>query len=172
MAKHKPTAKQKDVATQKTVAKQKPAPHLHRKMVVAIFNSNDDLVEMLRLLIEHAGFVTVTGHIDDIRRGDLDLVNFMRQHDPFVVIYDLVPPYDRAWSFLATIRESKAMQGRFFILTSVNAARAREAVGRDATVYEILGKPLDLDAIVRAVKEASRVRNDPRAERSATRRAS
>jgi len=114
----------------------------------------------------------VTGHIDDIRRGDLDLVNFMRQHDPFVVIYDLVPPYDRAWSFLATVRESKAMQGRLFILTSVNAARAREAVGRHATVYEILGKPLDLDAIVRAVKEASRLRSEPRAGHSSARRAS
>src|SRR6476469_4267995 len=100
------------MAKRKPVARRKSVPRLHRKMVVAIFNSNDDIVEMLRLLIEHAVCVTVTGHIDDIRRGDLDLVNFMRQHDPFVVIYDLVPPYDRAWAFLSTIRESKAMDGR------------------------------------------------------------
>jgi DNA-binding NarL/FixJ family response regulator len=135
----------------------------HRQMVVAVFNSNDDIVEMLRLLIEHAGFVTVSGHIDDVRRGNLDFMSFMRQHDPFLVIYDLVPPYDRSWAFLSSLMESPAMRGRLVILTSVNAKRAREVVGADKTVYEILGKPLDLDAIVRAVKEASRNRSEIRA---------
>jgi hypothetical protein len=34
----------------------------------------------------------------------------------------------------------------------------REVVGRDEHVYEIVGKPIDLEEIVRAVKEASRAR--------------
>ena len=36
--------------------------------VVAIFNSNDDVVEMLRFAFERAGLVVVSGHID--RRSD------------------------------------------------------------------------------------------------------
>jgi hypothetical protein len=132
--------------------------------VVAILNSNDDVVEMLRNLLEPAGFVTVHGHIDDIRRGKLDLVNFVKQHEPVVIVYDLVPPYDRSWNYLYMLRDSEPLKGRPFVLTSVNAARAREVVGNDEMVYEIVGRPLDLDAIARAVKEASRARPTPRAK--------
>jgi DNA-binding response OmpR family regulator len=130
----------------------------HKPPAVAILNSNDDLVEMLRMLIEQAGFTTVTGHIDDVRKGKLDLVNFVRQHDPRVIVYDLVPPYDRSWNYLLALRDSETMRGRPFVLTSVNAERAREVVGRSEMVYEVVGKPLDLDQVVQAVKEASKAR--------------
>ena len=126
--------------------------------VVAILNSNDEMVELLRALLEQAGFVAVTGHIDDVRRGRLDLVNFVKQHDPRVVVYDLVPPYDRSWNYLQMLQGTSVMKGRAFVLTSVNAERAREVVGRTQAVYEIVGKPLDLDQVVRAVKEASKSR--------------
>ena len=134
----------------------------HRPPVVAILNSNDDLVELMRHLLEQAGFVTVTGHIDDVRRGELDLINFVEQHDPKVIVYDLVPPYDRSWAYLYHLRDSKPLRGRPFVLTSVNATRAKEIVGESEMVYEVVGKPLDLDRIVAAVKEASKVRPTPR----------
>jgi hypothetical protein len=44
------------------------------------------------------------------------------------------------------------------VLVSVNERRALEVVGRDETVYEVVGEPQDIDAVVRAVKEASRAR--------------
>jgi len=130
--------------------------------VVAILNSNDDLVELMRDLFEKAGFVTVTGHVDDVRRGNLDLINFVEQHNPNVIVYDLVPPYERSWNYLHVLRDSKPLRGRPFVLTSVNPARATEVVGRSEMVYEVVGKPIDLDAIVTAVKEASKVRPTPR----------
>jgi len=65
-----------------------------------------DIVDMLRLAIEHAGFVVVSA----------------------------------------------------FVLTSTNPKHATELAGRDHHVYEVVGKPVDLDEIVRAVKEASRAR--------------
>ncbi len=126
--------------------------------VVAILNSNDDLVEMMKALIEKAGFTTVSGHVDEVRRGKLDLVNFVRQHDPRVIVYDLVPPYDRSWNYLLALRDSETMRGRPFVLTSVNADRAREVIGRSEMVYEVIGKPVDLDEVVQAVKEASKAR--------------
>ena len=126
--------------------------------VVAILNSNDDLVELLRSLLEQAGFVTVTGHVDEVRRGQLDLVNFVKQHQPKVIVYDLVPPYDRSWNYLYLLRDSEPLRGRPFVLTSVNAARAEEVVGQSEMVYEVVGKHHDLDRIVAAVKEASKAR--------------
>jgi DNA-binding NtrC family response regulator len=137
-----------------------------RPTVVAILNSNDDVVEMLRNLVEQAGYVSVHGHIDDVRRGKLDLLNFIRQHDPSVIVYDLVPPYDRSWKYLESLRHTDYMDGRQFVLTSVNAARAREVVGASEMVYEIIGKPVDLDAIATAIKEASKRRSTPRATSS------
>ena len=130
----------------------------HKPTVVAVLNSNDELVELMRAVLEHAGFVAVTGHVDDARRGQLDLVNFMRQHDPKVIVYDLVPPYDRSWNYLRVLQDSEVMKNRSLVLTSVNAERAQEVVGRSDIVHEVIGRPVDLDEIVTAVKEASKRR--------------
>jgi CheY-like chemotaxis protein len=135
-----------------------PATEYRRPDCVAIFNTSDDVVELLRIMIEQAGFVAVTGHIDDIKRGKLDLATFVEQHDPKVILYDVAPPYERTWAFLEHLRSQPPLKGRQFVLTTTNIARVREAVGTAENVYEIVGKPFDLDAIVRAVKEASRAR--------------
>jgi response regulator RpfG family c-di-GMP phosphodiesterase len=125
---------------------------------VAVFNTSDDVVEMLRMVIEQAGFAVVTGHIDDIKRGKLDLRTFVQQHDPKVIVYDVAPPYEGTWTFLEHLRSQEPLRGRQFVLTTTNLARVREAVGPAENIYEIVGKPFDLDAIVRAVKEASKAK--------------
>jgi CheY-like chemotaxis protein len=126
--------------------------------VVAILNSNEDLVELLRTLLEAAGFVAVSGHIAAAKRGTFDLRQFIEQHDPSVVVYDLVPPYDRNWAFLEHLRGDALFEGRQFVLTSANAKHAEELAGRAEHIYEVIGKPYDLDRIVQAVREASRSR--------------
>jgi CheY-like chemotaxis protein len=123
-----------------------------------VFNSSDDVIELLRTVIEQAGFAVVVGHIDAIKRGQLDLLTFVQQHDPKVIVYDVAPPYDRNWLFLEHLRRRPPLLGRQFVLTTTNIARVRDAVGPSEHVYEVVGKPFDLDAIVRAVKEASRAR--------------
>jgi hypothetical protein len=56
-----------------------------------------------------------------------------------------VKAYDRALS-------------RCRLLTTTNKMRVEDLVGKDYHVYEVVGKAEDLDAIVRATKEASRAR--------------
>jgi DNA-binding NarL/FixJ family response regulator len=124
--------------------------------VVAVFNSNDDVVDMLRIVLQQGGFVVVTGHIIEIRDGKLDLPDFLQQHDPRVIVYDIVPPYDVNWAFLNHLRESEAMRGRRFVLTSTNADKVVELTHTCEQVHEVVGKPYDLDAIVEAVREAAR----------------
>lgn len=125
---------------------------------VAILNTSDDVVEMLRMLIEQAGFVVVTAHVDAIRRGTVDLQTFIEQHDPKVIVYDIAPPYDRSWAFIEHLRQRPPLMGRQFVLTTTNVKHVRGFVGPAENVYEIVGKPIDLDQIVQAVKEASRAR--------------
>ena len=127
-----------------------------RQPVVAIINTNPDLVELLKARIESAGFVVLVIHIADIRAG-LDVGALVTQHDPKVVVYDVVVPYDRSWRMLEHLRSS-VFEGRQFVLTTPNAAGVRKLVGRDEKVYEILDHTEDIDLIVQAVREASRAR--------------
>ena len=68
--------------------------------VIAVFNSSNDTVEMLRTALEQEGFQTVVGHIPDLKKGELDLLSFIAQHDPGVIVYDISPPYEPNWAFL------------------------------------------------------------------------
>ena len=126
--------------------------------VVAVINSNDDVVEMLRLSFEQAGFIVVSAHTDAIKRGVTNLTDFVRAHKPNVIVFDLVPPYDRSYRFVEHLREIEVLKGCQFVLTSTNPIRAHELAGTSEEVYEVVGKPYDLEQITRAVKEASRAR--------------
>lgn len=123
-----------------------------------MFNTSPDLVDLVRRALEPAGIVVVTALTYEIREGVVDVEAFLRQHDPDVILYDIAPPYDANWQLFQHIRRMDAMQDRHIVLTSVNRHQVESLVGRDETVYEIVGKPYDLDLLVRAVKEAARQR--------------
>jgi DNA-binding NarL/FixJ family response regulator len=120
--------------------------------VVAVVNSSEDTVEMLREWLVHHGFTSVvTGHIHDFKTGEADFPAYLRQHDPAVVVYDVSIPYDKNWTFLRLLLDSESMRGRKVVLTTTNKKRLEELVG-PTDAYEIVGKPYDLDQIVGAVK--------------------
>lgn len=127
--------------------------------VVAVINTSPDVLEIMRLTLQHAGIVVVTAMTFDLRDGHLDVEAFMRQHRPRVVIYDVAPPYDLNWQLFLHTRALPAMKGAQFIVTSTNPARVHDLPGaHDENVYEIVGKPFDLDQIVQAVREALHAR--------------
>jgi hypothetical protein len=122
--------------------------------VVAILNTNDDTVEMLRMMLELEGILAVSAHVNDIKRGELDFGSFLREHDPKVVIIDIPPPYDRSWLLTQHLRAMPAAAGRKFVLTSTNPARLKEIAHADEPILEIIGKPYDMQLIVDAVRKA------------------
>ena len=124
-----------------------------RKPVIAVFNSSDDTVELLRTALEAYGFQTVVGHIPDVKRGDLDLVDFIGHHTPAVIVYDISPPYDANWKFLRLIRSSESLKGRRFVLTTTNKPALDRLVG-ETEALEIIGKPYDLQQVIDAVRSA------------------
>ena len=125
--------------------------------VAAVINTSPDTVDLLKDVLEKAGFLVVTGYTHEVREGKLDLEMLLRVSDPCVILWDLAPPYDRNYAFLQLLRSS-VLKGRRLILTTPNKARVDELVGRDEDVYEIVGKADDLDNIIRATREASRAR--------------
>jgi DNA-binding NtrC family response regulator len=126
--------------------------------VVAIINSTTDIVDILRVALEQAGLVAVTALTPEIRDGHVDLEQFVRQHEPKVVVYDIAPPYEPNWHLFQHVSSMPVMRGRQFVITSTNARHVERLAAPQEHVYEIVGKTEDIGGIVQAVKEAMRVR--------------
>src|ERR1041384_4467340 len=104
---------------------------------VAILNSNDDVINLLRVVVEQAGFTTVTGHVPSILHGNEDFLALIRQHDPAVILYDIGPPYGESWAFLQTLLSLEQVKDRKFVLTTTNEKVLRQIIGADPPVFEI-----------------------------------
>ncbi len=123
------------------------------KPTIAVFNSSEDTVELLRTALEAEGFQTVAGHIPDVKKGDLDLIDFVNHHTPAVILYDISPPYDANWRFLRLVRSSESLKKHQFVLTTTNKPALEQLVGQTEAL-EIIGKPYDLRQVVDAVRTA------------------
>ena len=120
---------------------------------VAILNSSEDTINLLRVVFEHAGFQTVGGHVPDIRGGRLDFLRFLEEHNPAAIVYDVSIPYAENWNFLKLLRTAEPMQGRAVIVTTTNK-RALDSLVGPTDALEIIGKPYEPDMVLDAVRRA------------------
>ena len=130
---------------------------MDNSQVVAVINTSPDTIELLKSALERAGFIVVSTFTWAVANGQIDLRSFVATHAPSVIVYDIAPPYDRNWTLLQNLR-ANILKSYNFVLTTVNTSHVERLVGRDQRVYEVVGRDDDLGEIVRAVKEASRVR--------------
>lgn len=124
------------------------------RRTVAVFNSNRDTVEMLKCVLVHRGHMAVDGHVDDVKSGKLDFIEFMAAHKPDAVIWDIAPPYDRNWQFFKLLRSTAPMEGCGVVLTTTNKKNLDTLAGHDTGAIEVVGKPYDIDLIVDTVMRA------------------
>ncbi|HEX3175277.1 MAG TPA: hypothetical protein VHZ49_01280 [Methylomirabilota bacterium] len=117
---------------------------------IAVVNSSEDTVDMLRTLLEREGWEVVTAHVDDIKRGRTDIVQLMESRDPRVVIWDISPPYEQNWAFLRLLRTSRVMDERTFIITTTNKPALERFVGPTDAI-EIFTKPYDVDLLIESI---------------------
>ncbi|HWJ55557.1 MAG TPA: hypothetical protein VNR90_05050 [Vicinamibacterales bacterium] len=121
---------------------------------VAVINGLQDTIDMLRFVLEDAGFRVVDTQARDVRRGEVDLAEFVQRHDAAVVLYDIAIPYDENWRALQERRAAPALATTPFVVTTTNQ-RALEGVVGPTDAVEIIGKPYDLHRIVEAVRRAA-----------------
>ena len=129
------------------------ATRVPSKPIIAVFNASTDTVDMLRTVLEQQGYHTVCGQIADLKKGELDFVDFIEHHRPAVIVYDISPPYDTNWKFLRLVRSSEPAHGTRFVLTTTNKPALDDLVGQTEAI-EIIGKPYDLNRVVDAVRDA------------------
>jgi DNA-binding response OmpR family regulator len=116
---------------------------------VAVLNSNDDLVRLIRETLHDEGYLTMHHHIADLRDGKTDITRLFEDRDPTVVIYDIAPPFTINWQFLQVLSAHSSMKRRSVIVTTTNAAALKEMCGVDA--LQIVGGNKDLAELVDAV---------------------
>ena len=119
---------------------------------VAIINTNDDVVDMLRIALEHEGIDAVPAHVIDFKRGKADFDEFVARHNPKVIVYDVAPPYRENWEFFQVLASSEAGKNRRWVLTTTNKKLVSQAAGQEVDAYEISEKPYDVNAIIQSVK--------------------
>ena len=123
--------------------------------VVALFNASDDTVEMVQRMLDASGVhCLVNCRFADLKKGVVDFADYLRKHNPEVVIVDISPPYEQNWVFFRRFRDHLVMRGRGLVLTTTNKNRLDEVVGHDSLAIEIVGKPYDLQQIMTAMTSA------------------
>ena len=119
-----------------------------------MINGLQDTIDMLRLVLEDAGFRAVDAQARDVRRGEMDLGEFVQRHGVSVVLYDIAIPYEENWRTVERWRASPALADVPFVVTTTNQRALENLVGPTGAC-EIIGKPYDLRVVVAAVQRAA-----------------
>ena len=131
-------------------------PDHRSQRVVALFNASDDTADMFQRMLAVSGvYRLVWCHLADVKKGEVDFTQFLAQHNPHVVIFDISPPYKENWQCYQTLRGTEAMRSRGSVLTTTNKQRLDEVVGTDSCAIEIVGHPYDQQQIMTAIEQAS-----------------
>jgi CheY-like chemotaxis protein len=121
---------------------------------IVVFNSSAETIEILKIALEEQGYAVSTGHVADVKKGQLDMLDFVEEHQPDVIIYDVAIPYEENWRFLRLLQSSEPLKDIKWVITTTHRKRLEELVGECGEVYEVVGKPYDLVQITNAVETA------------------
>jgi DNA-binding NtrC family response regulator len=124
--------------------------------VVAIFNSMEEILDMVRLAFEAQGFVTATARLADIQSGALDLIAFVKEHKPVALVYDIPRPYEANCNVLRLLRETDSLQRMIWVITTTNKEAVERAVPNTNAIEIVLGKPYTVDEVIDAVRKGLR----------------
>lgn len=131
--------------------------------LVAVFNNDDDTVQLLATVLESDGYLTVAGKSNELRRDPAAMRHFLMSYNPQVIVYDVAIPYEANWQFVLWIQGLPEFAGRQLVVTTTNKGALDRLVGPNDAI-EIIGKPYDMSLVLHAVRRAAGLEPADRAE--------
>lgn len=125
---------------------------------VAVLNSSDEFLDALCAALGADGFDSVRARVAEIQNGTLDLLAFIDQHDPEVIVYDLPRPYESHWNFLRLLKDTDSLKARIWILTTTDKEALDAAVGSSGVIDIVFGQPYRVADVIEAVRVALEAR--------------
>ncbi len=119
--------------------------------IVAVINMHIEIVDMLQMALQDEGFRSVGKTIPELERSEQSLLNFLDEHDPRVIIYDVSPPYPQNWERFQVAREVALFRGRHVVLTTTDPDALERLIGPTES-YPIFSKPFELDTLIQAIR--------------------
>jgi CheY-like chemotaxis protein len=119
---------------------------------VVVFNASEDTVDLLTTFFGLLG-LDAAGETWPARDPlSLEIVqDFVRRHQPDVIVFDVSFPYDHNWARYCEFRQADGVRDIPIVLTTTNKRALYDVVGGTAAL-EIIGKPYDLNELATAVK--------------------
>ena len=116
--------------------------------LVACCNSSEDIVELLADVLQHEGWRALT-HVTPTKLGPQPTIDFLTQLQPHACIYSVSLPYQESWEIFQAVQQ--AVPGCAWVVTTTNKQALDSIVGPTNTL-EIMGKPVDIEEVVQAVR--------------------
>ena len=127
---------------------------------IVIINTAEETMSLLGEVLGDEGFEIVSAYVVDLKRGEPDPKSFFAEHQPDAIVYDVALPYEENWSFCINhVLPASGLSARRMVVTSTNTRVLERLVGPTGAI-EVIGKPYDLEALVRATWRAARGEHD------------
>lgn len=123
--------------------------------LVCLCNASLEVLHLLRQVLEQSEIRTVIFYMAEIYADSKDFVQFVKAHNPDLVIFDVPIPYEDNWRRFDQLREDHALDDVSFLVTSTSPETVKGMAKKDKrdVVDVVVGKPFDLDDLLNAVQE-------------------
>src|SRR5262249_23058690 len=101
--------------------------------------------------LEAEGFEAVVARQAEIRTGELDLVTFLEEHDPQVIVYEVGRAYAQRLTFLRLLQDTPIGPQRPWVLAAADADAVTELLDARTPVPEVSAPGTVVQAVRRAL---------------------
>lgn len=120
---------------------------------VAVMNTSKEITDILQEVLKEEGFLVCTTYTYLLKERKERFNTFIKDNKPDVIVYDIAIPYQENYNLFKDLSEEPIAKNIAFVLTTTNKSVLENLVGSTHAI-EIVGKPYDLQILLKSVKDA------------------